>query len=248
MRKKKIKSTMVTYKIVADRNGKLKTAGITACNFWNGFIRPKTDIVIRLGLFTEDSDTIAQAWEPFKKSGVVYGRIEFNTEYLRSFSSNKVAGTIVHEIGHTLGVGWKKWLTLFDNDSGVFKPKAVEACRDLSEMEVELDGGPGTELSHWDEDIFKKELMTGYQDSAEHVLPVTVAVMGLLGHTVKKELKAKTGLNKLLKAEAAVTFSSAKKSEARKIDRDHFVETQVRETIPHARRRVDPRRPFFTGE
>jgi len=28
--------------------------------------------VIRLGLFTENSDTIAQAWEPFKQAGVVY--------------------------------------------------------------------------------------------------------------------------------------------------------------------------------
>jgi hypothetical protein len=243
VKKDKAKNTMITYKIVADRNGKLKTAGITACNFWNGFIRPKTDIVIRLGTFTEDSDTIAQAWEPYTKAGVVYGRIEFNTEYLSTFSKNKVAGTIVHEIGHTLGMGWKKWLALFDNDSGRFKPKAVKACADLSEMEVELDGGPGTELSHWDEDVYKTELMTGYKDNAEHVLPVTVAVMGLLGHTVKKELKAKAGLGKLLTAQAAVTFSSARKSEARKIDRDHFVETEVRETIPHGvTRRARPGR------
>ncbi len=28
--------------------------------------------MIRLGLFTENSDTIAQAWEPFKQAGVVY--------------------------------------------------------------------------------------------------------------------------------------------------------------------------------
>jgi hypothetical protein len=237
VKKSRAKNTMVTYKIVADRNGKLKTAGITACNFWNGFLQPKTDVVIRLGIFTEGGNTIAQAWEPYAKSGVVYGRIEFNTKYLSTFSKNKVAGTIVHEIGHTLGMGWRKWLTLFDNDSGKFKPKAIKACGDLSGMEVELDGGPGTELSHWDEDVFKAELMTGYKDNAEHVLPVTISVMGLLGHTIKKELKAKTGLGKLLKEGAAVTFSSARKSEARKIDRDHFVETGVRETIPHSIKR-----------
>jgi hypothetical protein len=228
---------MVTYKIVADRNGKLKAAGRTACNFWNAFIRPKTDIVIRLGLFTEKSTTIAQACEPFKKSGVVYGRIDFNTRYLKSYSPNKAAGTIVHEIGHTLGMGWEKWLTLFDNDSGLFKPRAVKACHDLSEMEVELDDDPGTALAHWDEDKFGAELMTGYENKVEHVIPVTIAVMGLLGHTVKKELKAKTGLNKLLAAQSRVAFSSAKKVEARKIDRDHFVETRVRETIPHGKRK-----------
>jgi hypothetical protein len=229
----KTKNTMITYKIVADRDGKLKTACITACNFWNGFVRPKNNIVIRLGIFTEDGDAIAQAFEPYTKSGVVYGRIEFNTKYLKTFSQNKIAGTIAHEIGHTLGMGWKKWLTLFDSDSGLFKKKAVSACGDLSKMEVELDGGPGTELSHWDEDKFGAELMTGYKNSAEHVFPVSISVMGLLGHTVKKELAAKTGLTKLLKAHTTITFSSAKKSEARKIDRDHFVETQVHETIPH---------------
>ncbi len=58
-------------------------------------------------------------------------------------------------------------------------------------MEVELDGGPGTALSHWDEGKFGTEITTGYQDRADHVHPATIAVMELLGHTIKKEVERK---------------------------------------------------------
>src|SRR5262245_29971242 len=49
-------STLITYKIVSDERGKIKTAARTACNFWNKFVEPRKSIVIRLGLFSDDSD------------------------------------------------------------------------------------------------------------------------------------------------------------------------------------------------
>lgn len=233
-------SQLITYKIVSDERGKLKKAARTACNFWNRFVDPQTSIVIRLGVFTGDADTIAEAHEPYKRSGVVYGIVNFNTKFLAKYDDLEIAGTIVHEIGHTLGFGWSKWEKLFDATSGEFTPKAVKAVPELESMLVEIDGGDGTELSHWDEERFDAELMTGYEDAREHVLPVTIAVMRLLGHRVKRTLPKKTPLRKLLRECATISFK--RKTEAKKLDLDLFRETPLWETVPHARGRGRRRR------
>lgn len=225
-------STLITYKIVSDERGKIKKAARTACNFWNEFVEPRKSIVIRLGLFSDDSDTIAQAYEPHVgPKGLVYGRVDFNRSFLRTFSHAKTAGTIVHELGHTLGFGWSRWMKLFDEDSGEFKPRAVREVQALEKMLVETDGGEGTALSHWDEETFDKELMTGYEDRAEHVLPVTIDVMTLLGHRVRRRLTRKTTLAKLLRASAKAKFT--RKAQAKRLDLDHFTETPRWETVPH---------------
>jgi hypothetical protein len=228
-------STLITYKIVNDEGGKVKQAARTACNFWNGFVAPRRSIVVRLGVFLEDSSTIAQAYEPHVgPKGLVYGRVDFNAKYLASFGKARIAGTIVHEIGHTLGIGWQKWTTLYDEGTGEFLAKSVKRLPALAKMRVELDGGDGTAYSHWDEAAFGRELMTGYQDTAEHVLPVTVGVMRLLGHTVKRSLERKTSLAKLLRESAAVTFT--RKTQAKALNLDHFRATPLWETVPHRER------------
>lgn len=234
-------SELITYKIVSDQNGKVKIAARTACNFWNNFVEPRKSIVIRLGLFTKNNDIIAAAYKPHVgPKGLIYGRVDFNTKFLNRFSNVQTAGTVVHEIGHTLGFGWNKWMKLFEQDTGEFKPRAVAALPALGDMTVETDGGDGTALSHWDEEAFDKELMTGYADRAEHVLPVTLAVMKLLGHRVKVPLPKKTSLSKLLKSSSKVKFT--KKAQAKKLDLDHFMETQLWETVPHSARKRAPLR------
>ena len=226
----------ITYKITADMDDRLKMGARTACNFWNRYVQPKYSIVIRLGTFTEMSNTIAQAYEPYEKDGVRYGRVEFNTKYLGKFTEDEIAGTITHEIGHSLGIGWEEWKELFNPNTGKFKRDAVERLILLEQMEVELGGGPGTRLAHWDEEKFDKELMTGYQDPGEHVLPVTIDLMEVLGHTVSERLGAKTDLGELLQDAASVVFS--RQDEARSLDLEHFEETRVFETIPHPRSEV----------
>lgn len=226
-----VTTSLITYKIVTDVDGKLKRSGRIACNFWNRFVCPSASIVIRLGVFTSNSNTIARAYKPYTNEGVIYGVVEFNTKYLSSFAENQVAGTIVHEIGHTLGFGWEKWMSLFDSSNGQFSDASIARITALENMRAELDYGPGTRFSHWDEQRHDKELMTGIKDNAEYVLPVTINVMELLGHQVMEELPQKTDLDTLLSGLAQVVFS--RQEEAKAIDRDHFVATDLWENIPH---------------
>lgn len=189
--------------------------------------------MIRLGTFTQNSNTIARAYKPYAKDGVRYGRVEFNTKYLGQFTEHEIAGTIIHEIGHSLGIGWEDWDKLFDHETGMFKPAAVCRLRKLDLMEVELDGGSGTAFSHWDENKFDKELMTGYQDQGEHVLPVTIELMRVLGHKVSERLEERTDLSELLQDAASVVFS--RQDQARTLDLEYFEDTDLFETIPHPR-------------
>lgn len=224
-------STLITYKIASDLDGELQQGARTACNFWNRFVEPKHSIVIRLGIYTQNSNTIARAYKPFEKDGVRYGRVEFNTKFLANFTDDEIAGTIIHEIGHSLGIGWDDWQDLYDRETGRFTSKTIRRLNALEHMEVERDGGPGTAFAHWDEFKFDKELMTGYQDRGEHVLPVTVDLMRILGHTVIERLRDKTPLSDLLRDAASVMFS--RQDEAKLLNLDYFEDTELLETIPH---------------
>jgi len=224
-------TNFVTYKIVSDLGDKLKMSARTSCNFWNRFVHPKQSIVIRLGIFTQNSGTIARAYKPYEKDGTRYGLVEFNTRYLGTFSEDDISGTIIHEIGHTLGIGWEEWDALFVGRTGRFKSASIRRLDTLAEMQVELDGGPGTALAHWDEDRFGAELMTGYKNRGEHVLPVTIDLMGLLGHEVIERLATKTQLDDLLRQAEGVIFS--RQDQVRMIDLEHFEETELMESIPH---------------
>ena len=229
--KPKKPADFITYNIVDDLDDRLKHAARTACNFWNRFVEPGYSIVIRLGTFTHLSNIIARAFKPYEKDGVRYGRVEFNTRFLVDYTPEQIAGTVIHEIGHTLGFGWERWEPLFDIGTGRFSPAAIVKLALLASMEVERDGGPGTELSHWDEELFDQELMTGIKDSGEFVLPVTIDVMTLLGHTVREPLTAKTPLAELIEESANIVFS--RQDEARSLDLNHFEETEPFETVPH---------------
>jgi hypothetical protein len=229
-------ASLITYKIVTDVDGRLKAAARAACNFWNRFVEPASSIVIRLGTFTSFGTTIARAYKPYIRGRVVYGVIEFNTKFLPEFSDNQVAGTIAHEIGHTLGYGWDKWMPLFDQSTGRFKSEAIAALPALAKMFVETDYGPGTTLSHWDEEKFGAELMTGFKNRVEHILPVTIDVAGLLGHKVIERLKKKTPLDAILAD--AMKFMFTQQQQAKALDLDYFVATPVwEETYDFGRRK-----------
>ncbi len=126
---------------------------------------------------------------------------------------------------------WNKWENLFDRASGEFNESAIIAIDALKEMRVETDYGSGTQYSHWHEQRHDEELMTGFKDATEHVMPVTIKVISLLGHQIAERLPHKTNLNMLLDSLAQITFSQ--QAEAKSIDLDHFKGTDIWENIPH---------------
>lgn len=230
-------STIITYEITSDNQDKqLETASKTACNFWNRFIQPGYSIVIRVGMFQSFGNTIARAYKPYSgPDGVLYGVVEFNQTYLSGFSNAHAAGTLIHEVGHTLGIGWDKWLDLFDHQTGRFLDEVIQSLPELETMYVETDFGPGTILSHWDEAKHDKELMSGFKDNAEYVMPVTISIMQLLGHKVIEQIPEETLLSDLLPQLEGVQFSSQELIKS--IDKNYFEQTEIWEEVYSTARR-----------
>lgn len=229
------KTTLITYKITSDSSGKLEALARLACNFWNRYLIPQQSIVIRIGVFTSFGNTIARAWKPYAEKGVVYGAVEFNTNFLGIFSDVEIAGTLIHEIGHTLGMGWERWLTLFDPQTGRFTPASVARLPALANYRVETDYGPGTTLAHWDEELYDRELMTGIKDNMLYVMPMTIDVMQLLGHQVAERLGEKRPLEDLLTELQNMQFSLYEVAD--QIDKNHYVETEIWEEVYTQKRR-----------
>lgn len=221
--------TLITYKVISDHDDKLKAAARLACNFWNHFIEPKHSVVIHVGLWRFPFGAIARACPPELKNGVLHGRIEFNKRFLDADTELRTAGNMVHEIGHTLGIGWNRWQSQFDAESGVFKQTAIELVPALADMEVETDLGAASDLMHWDEDKHKGELMTGQANAVEHVLPVTIDVMELLGHHVARRLLGPANLGNLLREIRDIPFT--RHAQAKALAAVDFEFTTVWETI-----------------
>jgi hypothetical protein len=229
-------SQLITYKITGDVDGKLKQAARSACNFWNYFLTPAAPIILRVGVFKRNDNTIAESYRPHKYRGSLYGEVNFNVKYLGQFTPDQIAGTLIHEIGHTLGFGWDLWKTLFHPKTGKFTAKSVEALPALANMLVETEYGEGTQYAHWDEATFTTELMTGFKDPVETVLPVTISVMRLLGNQVNHELAHETKLKSLMRECDEIPFKL--QSQAKQLDLDHYELTEIWEKIPHGPKRV----------
>jgi len=207
---------VVTYRIVDDEDDRLKNAAKLSCNFWNHFLIPSGSIVVRLDTFYSNGYVIARAYMPYTLGNVTYGVVEFNTKYLYQFTPHQIAGTVIHEIGHTLGIGWDKWMGMFDKITGRFHNL---------DMYCETDYGPGTQYSHWDEERYNAELMTGIQDDAEYVTPATIQVMEMLGHKINECPAIDVPLNQILDDVEGVQFSRA--GDIVDIVMDHFEPTEI---------------------
>lgn len=226
--------SIVTYHITSDFRGMLHEAAKLSCDFWNKFIEPDVPTVIRLGTFTSFGNVIARAYRPYKRDGVMYGVVEFNTNFLKRYTSDEIVGTIIHEVGHTLGIGWSRWMEMFDHRTGKFYQEWIAKLPALEQMTVETDYGPGTTLSHWDEEKFDKELMSGFKDDDEYVLPVTISVMGLLGHKVIEKLAERTSLREIINQLKGQVFS--RQREISTISRDVYIRTELWEEIYESKR------------
>ncbi|MFL6849562.1 MAG: leishmanolysin-related zinc metalloendopeptidase [Sphingomicrobium sp.] len=96
---------------------------------------------------------------------------------------------VLHEMSHSLGFG-SIWDRLGLVNNGLFTgTHAVEEYHHLggaaAGVPVEQDGGSGTAGSHWDEETFGNELMTGYiNDGMNYFTAMSAASFQDLGYTV----------------------------------------------------------------
>ena len=128
------------------------------------------------------------------------GRMNFDSADLDDMESNgSLLGVVLHEMGHVLNLSSFGW----DNILGELT-YATEECLDADavaytganavarwnvlggtgDVPVEENGIPGTGCSHWDEETFGDELMTGYIALTTSLSPVTIGALDDLGYEV----------------------------------------------------------------
>jgi hypothetical protein len=125
-----------------------------------------------------------------------HGVMEFDSADLSALqSSGGLVYTVLHEMGHILGIGtlWtsKGLLSGASTSNPIFTgPQATAAYNALfgtsaTGVPVENSGGSGTRNAHWRETRFGNELMTGYLNTGSNPLSrVTVGSLADLGYTV----------------------------------------------------------------
>jgi Leishmanolysin len=98
-------------------------------------------------------------------------QMQFDIVDVNDMGVTVFSDVVLHEMSHSLGFGsiWDR-LSLVSN--GEFTgANAVQAHHNLGGtgfIAVEQDGGSGTAGSHWDEETFNNELMTGYINDGEN--------------------------------------------------------------------------------
>jgi hypothetical protein len=117
------------------------------------------------------------------------GIMEFDVDDVNYYLSLGLFDDIVlHEMLHVVGLGtiWsQKGLLSGTASAPTFNGALANAVYPGSlQIPVENSGGSGTAYSHWEEDVFDNELMTGYIDSDNTLSYMTIASLGDLGYSV----------------------------------------------------------------
>lgn len=91
---------------------------------------------------------------------------------------------VFHEMMHSIGFGslWDRQYLNLIGRRGDFKGDAAKLANGDVKPKVELDGGPGTARSHWDESAYGTEIMTGYINGANYLDPMTMAALQDMGY------------------------------------------------------------------
>lgn len=143
------------------------------------------------GAGTAGGNILGQAGPTELRSGSLLpavGQMQFDSFDFASLPN--AFGVIMHEMGHVLGLGtlWSD-LGLEDN----FRYTGANALREYRTISgngnaafvpVEEGGGPGTAGGHWDEEIFRSELMTGYASGAMELSRMTIGSLADMGYGV----------------------------------------------------------------
>jgi hypothetical protein len=118
--------------------------------------------------------------------------MQFDVADAASFAADFDA-IILHEMLHSVGFGsiWSYFPGLVSGGGFTGNNAVTQYHADFAEsagsIPVEQDGGSGTAGSHWDEDRFTTELMTGYIDQTDstthmYVADMTIASLADLGY------------------------------------------------------------------
>lgn len=125
-----------------------------------------------------------------------HGTMRFDTADLAALESGGgLLYTVMHEIGHVLGIGtiWSQKGLI--SGAGGSNPRFLGARATaeynalfhttLTSVPVENTGGAGTRDGHWRESVFGNELMTGWLNNGVNPLSrVTAGAMADMGYTV----------------------------------------------------------------
>ncbi|ARE40618.1 MSHA pilin protein MshA [Rhodovulum sp. P5] len=115
----------------------------------------------------------------------VAGIMQFDSADLQGMVEKGILTEVItHEMGHVLGFGvlWEWFGISADFQyTGANALAAYSAMTGQSEtyVPVENDGGQGTAGSHWEEDLFDIELMTGYSENSPG-MPLSTITIGSL--------------------------------------------------------------------
>ena len=98
-------------------------------------------------------------------------QMQFDIVDVNDMGVTVFSDVVLHEMAHSLGFGsiWDR-LGLVSNGSftGTNANNEFHALGGTGLIPVEQDGGAGTAGSHWDEETFNNELMTGYINDGEN--------------------------------------------------------------------------------
>ena len=158
------------------------------------------DVVIYAEVGPRDGPggVLASAGPCLLRSGglTTYGVMNFDSA---DSSGPDLFETILHEMGHVLGIGtlWSNFgLVNYTNSSCPANPRYSGsnarqewlALGGSGDIPVEQDGGSGTRCGHWDENTFNQELMTGYSEgaAAEPLSRMTIGSLQDMGYGVNK--------------------------------------------------------------
>lgn len=139
-------------------------------------------------------------WLRGSSTGFPYmGRMTFDTADLDAMEANgSLLGVVMHEMGHVLGISNFTWSNhgyldfngatcLLSTEVHYSGSNAVARWHDLGgsgDVPVENNGVAGTACSHWDEETFGHELMTGYIALTMALSRVTIGALDDVGYQV----------------------------------------------------------------
>lgn len=187
-----------TFRIIRDASGRLAAAACITGKFWNYFLKPECPVLISIDLFSMAGAILAVSRQPILHAGNLAAMVSFNYRHLDAYNDIELFSTLAHEVGHVLIFRDDlRWLNLFDARTGSFKPAATEILPALAAMTVETHHGEGTRLLHWSAASHTGELMTGFKEPIQFLLPVTIDVAIFLGHHVNHHLDSPRTLKQL---------------------------------------------------